>query len=128
MKEFLFIKIEELVGRVDRCVFIIKVSYSTTFDQLAILPNLLRSALSEDPQMKFVSCDLIKISDYSYDHQIELSSNHPTQEKFDQSMHQFNQRVLKILADNQIKIPFPSQTLRIDDLKALSQDHDRDPE
>lgn len=125
LREFLFIKLEELIGRVDRCTMIIKVAYSTTSDQLALLPQLLRSALCIDPCMEFVSCELIQISDFSYDYQIELSSHHQSQFEFDQAMHQFNQRVLKTLAENGIKIPFPSQTLRIDGLGALSQASDQ---
>lgn len=121
LRELLFMGIEESVGRVDRCVLTLKVAYSTTSAQLQALPDLLRVVVDEDPLMQFVSCELVQISDFSFNHQIELSSHHPTQYQFDQSMHQLNQHFLRALAAHGIEIPYPSQTLLIDGLKTLGQ-------
>ena len=82
------------------------------------VPDLLRSAVNYDPDLHCVACRLLKISACSYDHEIEISSTHRMQNDFEDSIHRLHQRFIKVLGDNDIEIPFPSQTLFVESLRS----------
>jgi MscS family membrane protein len=116
MRETLLVQLEELLERIDLYEITIGVSYSTTSEQLVRVPELLRSAVNVDPDLHFVACRLLKISAWSYDHEIEISSSHRMQNDFEDSIHRLHQRFIKVLGENDIEIPFPSQTLFFESL------------
>ena len=118
MRETLLVQLEELLDRIDLYEITIGVSYSTTSEQLVRVPELLRSAVDCDPNLHCVACRLLKISACSYDHEIEISSSHRMQNDFEDSIHKLHQRFIKVLADNDIEIPFPSQTLFVESLRS----------
>ena len=118
MRETLLVQFEELLDRIDLYEITIGVSYSTTSEQLVRVPELLRSAVDCDPNLHCVACRLLKISACSYDHEIEISSSHRMQNDFEDSIHKLHQRFIKVLADNDIEIPFPSQTLFVESLRS----------
>ena len=114
MRETLLVQLEELLERIDLYEITIGVSYSTTSEQLLRVPELLRSAVNIDPYLHCVSCRLLKISACSYDHELEISSTHRLQDDFEESIHRLHQRFIKVLAENNIEIPFPTQTLFVE--------------
>ena len=114
MRETIIVQLEELLERIDLYEFVIGVSYSTSPSQLSRVPDLLRSAVEVDPNLHFIACRLLKISDFSYDHEVELSSTHRLQDDFEDSIHALYQRIIVIFGDNGIEIPFPTQTLLVD--------------
>ena len=118
MRETLLVQLEELLERIDLYEITIGVSYSTTSEKLLRVPELLRSAVNYDPDLHCVACRLLKISACSYDHEIEISSSHRMQNDFEDSIHKLHQRFIKVLADNDIEIPFPSQTLFVESLRS----------
>ena len=118
MRETLLVQLEELLERIDLYEITIGVSYSTTSEQLVRVPELLRSAVDFDPDLHCVSCRLLNISACSYDHEIEISSSHRMQNDFEDSIHRLHQRIIKVLGDNDIAIPFPSQTLFVESTRS----------
>ena len=118
MRETLLVQLEELLERIDLYEITIGVSYSTTSEKLLRVPELLRSAVNYDPDLHCVACRLLKISACSYDHEIEISSSHRMQNDFEDSIHRLHQRFIKVLGDNDIEIPFPSQTLFVESLRS----------
>jgi MscS family membrane protein len=116
MRETLLVQLEELLERIDLYEITIGVSYSTSSEQLVRVPDLLRSAVNADPYLHCVACRLLKISACSYDHEIEISSSHRMQNDFEDSIHRLHQRFIKVLGENNIEIPFPSQTLFVESL------------
>ena len=118
MRETLLVQLEELLERIDLYEITIGVSYSTTSEKLLRVPELLRSAVNYDPDLHCVACRLLKISACSYDHEIEISSTHRMQNDFEDSIHRLHQRFIKVLGDNDIEIPFPSQTLFVESLRS----------
>ena len=114
MRETIIVQLEELLERIDLYEFVVGVSYSTTSSQLSRVPDLLRSAFESDPNLHCIACRLLKISEFSYDHEIELSSTHRFQNDLEDSIHALYQRIIMILGENNIEIPFPTQTLLVD--------------
>ena len=114
MRETIIVQLEELLERIDLYEFVIGVSYSTPSSQLSRVPDLLRSAVESDPNLHCIACRLLKISDFSYDHEVELSSTHRFQNDLEDSIHALYQRIITILGENNIEIPFPTQTLLVD--------------
>ncbi len=113
VRETLMLALEELLERVDLSEILVGVAYSTTSEQLQRIPELLRSVVAEDPQLNYEACRLVRISAFSYDHELEISSTHDLHDDFEDSMHRLNRRILAILAANGIEIPFPTQTLEL---------------
>ena len=114
MRETIIVQLEELLERIDLYEFVIGVSYSTPSSKLSRVPDLLRSAVESDPNLHCIACRLLKISDFSYDHEVELSSTHRFQNDLEDSIHALYQRIITILGENNIEIPFPTQTLLVD--------------
>ena len=114
LRETLLVQLEDLLERMDWYEIMIQVSFSTTSEQLVRVPELLRSAVDFDPHLHFVSCRLLKISAFGYDHELEISSSHRMENDFKDSIHRLHQRFIKVLRENDIEIPFPSQTLFVE--------------
>ena len=114
MRETILVQLEELLERIDLYEITIGVSYATSSEQLMRVPDLLRSAVNFDPNLHCVGCRLLKISASSYDHELEISSSHRMQNDFEDSIHRLHQRLIKVLGENNIEIPFPSQTLFVE--------------
>lgn len=113
VRESLLLALEELLERTSLCEIVVGVAYSTTPEQLQILPRLLESVVSEDSMLAFGACRLVRISSFSYDYELELRSNHMVHDDFEDSVHRLNCRILQVLADHHIQIPFPTQTLEL---------------
>ena len=113
VRETLLVALEELLERVSLSEVVVGVAYSTTPEQLQRIPDLMRTVVAEDPQLSFDACRLVRISTFSYDHELEIRSSHSVHDDFEDSVHQLNRRILEILAENGIAIPFPTQTLEL---------------
>ena len=113
VRETLLVALEELLERVSLSEVVVGVAYSTTQEQLERIPELMRSVVSEDSQLGFEACRLVRISAFSYDHELEIRSSHHTHDDFENSVHRLNRRILEVLAQHHIEIPFPTQTLKL---------------
>jgi MscS family membrane protein len=114
MRETLLVQLEELLERIELYEITIGDSYYTTSEQFVRVPELLRCAVNTDPYLNCVNCRLLKISAFSYGNELEISSTHRLQDDFEESIHRLHQCFIKVLADNNIEIPFPTQTLFVD--------------
>jgi len=103
-----------LLERIELYEITIGDPYYTTSEQLVRVPELLRCAVNTDPCLNCVNCRLLKISACSYDHELEISSTHRLQDDFQESIHRLHQRFIKVLAKNNIEIPYPTQTLFVE--------------
>ena len=113
VRENLLVALEEVLERISLCEIVVGVSYSTTPDQLRLIPELLKAVVSEDAQLVFEAARLVRISAFSYDYELELRSRHLVHDDFEDSVHRLNCRILDVLADHQIQIPYPTQTLEL---------------
>ena len=53
VRENLLVALEEVLERISLCEIVVGVSYSTTPDQLRLIPELLKAVVSEDAQLVF---------------------------------------------------------------------------
>ena len=113
VRETLLLALEELLERVSLSEVVVGVAYSTTPEQLERIPELMRAVVAEDSQLGFEACRLVRISAFSYDHELEIRSCHDTHDAFEDSVHRLNRRILEVLALHHIEIPFPTQTLEL---------------
>ena len=113
VREKLLVALEEVLERISLCEIVVGVSYSTTPDQLQLIPQLLKDIVSEDAQLEFEAARLVRISAFSYDYELEIRSLHLVHDAFEDSVHRLNCRILEVLADHQIQIPYPTQTLEL---------------
>jgi len=113
VRETLLVALEELLERVSLSEVVVGVAYSTTPQQLERIPELMRSVVAEDSQLDFEACRLVRISAFSYDHELEIRSCHAMHDDFENSVHRLNRRILEVLSQHRIEIPFPTQTLEL---------------
>ncbi len=113
VRETLLVALEELLERVSLSELVVGVAYSTTPQQLERIPELMRSVVAEDSQLDFEACRLMRISAFSYDHELEIRSCHAMHDDFENSLHRLNRRILEVLSQHRIEIPFPTQTLEL---------------
>ena len=113
VRETLLVALEELLERVSLSELVVGVAYSTTPQQLERIPELMRSVVAEDSQLDFEACRLVRISAFSYDHELEIRSCHAMHDDFENSLHRLNRRILEVLSQHRIEIPFPTQTLEL---------------
>ena len=113
VRETLLVALEELLERVSLSELVVGVAYSTTPQQLERIPKLMRSVVAEDSQLDFEACRLVRISAFSYDHELEIRSCHAMHDDFENSLHRLNRRILEVLSQHRIEIPFPTQTLEL---------------
>ena len=113
LREQLLMHLGELVERAQLSAINLGLSYGTTPEQLQRFPDLMKQAVARDSALDFQACRLERIGAFSYDHVLEFRSNHTTHEAFEDSLHALNRRIIEILAQHQIEIPFPTQTLML---------------
>ncbi len=106
-------QLEEVVERAQLSEIPIGIAYGTAADQLARVPELMRAAVDQDPQLRCGACRLERIAACSYDHVLEFSSSHTNHDAFEDSLHDLNRRVISTLEAEGIEIPFPTQTLML---------------
>ena len=111
IRELTLLKLGQLVSRAKASEVVLRIAKGTSPSQLQRVPGLIQQALSQDPELEFLSCRLEKIAAYSYDHIIELSSIHDNHDAFEDSIHALNRRMIETLVDQGIDIPYPTQTL-----------------
>ena len=113
VRETLLVALEELLERVSLCEIVVGVAYSTSPDQLRLIPELLKAVVLEDAQLVFEAARLVRISSFSYDYELEIRTRHLVHDDFEDSVHRLNCRILEVLANHQIQIPYPTQTLEL---------------
>ena len=106
-------QLEEVVERAQLSEIPIGIAYGTAADQLARVPELMRAAVEQDPQLRCGACRLERIAAFNYDHVLEFSSSHTNHDAFEDSLHDLNRRVISTLEAEGIEIPFPTQTLML---------------
>ncbi|QVV68606.1 mechanosensitive ion channel family protein [Synechococcus sp. LA31] len=113
LREQLLVHLEELVERAELSEIALGLAYGTTAQQLKRLPALMQQVVEEDPCLQFQACRLGRIGAFSYDHVLEFRSSHLEHDDFEDSLHELNRRIIKILETHGIEIPFPTQTLML---------------
>ena len=113
LREQLLLHLEELVERAELSEIALGIAYGTTADQLERLPALMQQVVEQDPALQFLACRLERIGAFSYDHVLEFRSSHLEHDDFEESLHELNRRIIKILETHGIEIPFPTQTLML---------------
>ncbi|MFL0768244.1 MAG: mechanosensitive ion channel family protein [Prochlorococcus sp.] len=108
IREFLLLHLQEIIDTVAKSRIVIGVSYDTTSEQLKIIPELIRNLVNSDSQFSFRSCRLMNISEFTYDFVFDFRSSHPTYIAFKDGINQINQTILRVFADHNIIIPFPT--------------------
>jgi len=78
----------------------------------------MRAMVAEDSQLDFEACRLVRISAFSYDHDLEIRSCHATHDDFKNSMHRLNRRIFEVLSQHRIEIPFHTQALELHSSKS----------
>jgi MscS family membrane protein len=118
LREQMLVHLEELVERAQLSEIALGIAYGTTVDQLRQIPALMQQVVEQDTALQFHACRLERIAAFSYDHVIEFSSGHPTHDDFEDSLHELNRRIIDILSREGIEIPFPTQTLMLNQTDA----------
>ncbi|WP_438982048.1 mechanosensitive ion channel family protein [Vulcanococcus sp.] len=113
LREQLLVHLEELVERAELSEIALGLAYGTTAQQLKRLPALMQQVVEEDPCLQFQACRLGRIGAFSYDHVLEFRSSHLEHDDFEDSLHELNRRIIKILETHGMEIPFPTQTLML---------------
>ena len=112
-KEALLIVLEECVERAQLSEMEVAVSYSTSSQSLQRLPGLLERVVCVDSQLIFGACRFEQIADFSYKFVLEFTSVHSVHDDFEDSIHDLNRRIVQLMDDEGIEIPFPTQTLNL---------------
>lgn len=113
MREKLMIVLHECVERAELSEMEVAVSYATSSESLKRLPDLLRHVVSVDQQLMFGACRFEQIADFSYKFVLEFTSLHSVHDDFEDSIHDLNRRIIQLMDDEGIEIPFPTQTLNL---------------
>ncbi len=113
LREQLLVQLGQAIARAKRSEIYLRIAYGTSPDLLRKMPELMEAAVAYDPQFQFLSCRLKRIGDFSYDHVIQISSEHSAHGEFMDGLNALNRRIIEILASNGIEIPLPTQTLKL---------------
>ncbi|MEC8442267.1 MAG: mechanosensitive ion channel domain-containing protein [Cyanobacteriota bacterium] len=107
-RERLLMKLEQMIAQIRHSSKIIRVAFNTSHDKLQRIPELVCEAVNSDPLLKFEKCEFLAISEFSYDFTLKFMGHHSDYSSFLKSVDKMNQRMVQILANNQIEIPFPT--------------------
>ena len=108
LQESLTLAFNQLIYRVDLSHFVLSVSYETTDEQLASIPDLVRGIISRTQGFELRACRLLAIAEFSYDFKCHLFSEGLSFTAFKDSIDWINRELLRELAAAEIVIPFPT--------------------
>ena len=108
MRKSLFVRFKQILAQVLMSRIVLRVSYQTSSEVRARIPAELRELVLRDDQIKFGSCELLKISDYSYDYIFDFRAFHLTYGLFLKAVDRINHDLLLYVESENIVMPFPT--------------------
>ena len=87
---------------------VLRVAYQTPETVRRRIPDQLKEIVCLDEQITFGSCELLKISDYSYDFIFDFRAFHPTYSLFLKAVDRINHDLLSYVERENIVMPFPT--------------------
>lgn len=94
-----------------RVLFTLGVSYATPYEKLARLPEIVRDIISNQEQATFDRAHFSQMNQFSLDFECVYYVEAPDITAHVQIQHAINLALIKKLSEEQIEIPFPTQTL-----------------
>ena len=108
LQESLSLAFSQLIHRVDLSHFVLRVSYSSTDQQLAAVPDILHGIIERTEGFELRSCRLMEIAEFSYNFKCRLFCKTLSYKQFKDSIDVINRELLRELAEAEIVIPFPT--------------------
>ena len=108
LQESLTLAFNQLIDRVDRSHFVLRVSYDSSDAQLAAVPGILRGIIARTPGFEVKACRLLEIAEFSYNFKCHLFCPSLSYKQFKDAIDAINKELLRELAAAEIVIPFPT--------------------
>ena len=110
LRDRLTLKTSEIIGQVSLSRFVVGVSYNTTSQQLAEIPELIREIVNEIDDLEYDSCKFEEINQFSYDFVVCVIGELKTYSNFLKAYDNLNKSLIAKFAEKNINIPFPTTT------------------
>ena len=108
LRKKIFVRFRQLIATVLMSRIILRVAYQTPESVRKRIPEDLKQIVLRDEQITFGSCELLKISDYSYDFIFDFRAFHPTYGIFLKAVDRINNDLLAYVEKENIVMPFPT--------------------
>ena len=108
MRKAMFVRFKQIIAQVLMSRIVLRVAYQTPEFVRRTIPEQLKQIVCLDEQVTFGSCELLKISDYSYDFIFDFRSFHPTYGSFLKAVDRINNDLLAWVERENIVLPFPT--------------------
>ena len=108
MRKAMFVRFKQIIAQVLMSRIVLRVAYQTPESVRRTIPDQLKQIVCLDEQVTFGSCELLKISDYSYDFIFDFRSFHPTYGSFLKAVDRINNDLLAWVERENIVLPFPT--------------------
>ena len=104
----IFVRFKQIIAQVLMSRIVFRVAYQTPEALRRRIPDQLKEIVCIDEQITFGSCELLKISDYSYDFIFDFRAFHPTYGLFLKAVDRINHDLLSYVERENIVMPFPT--------------------
>ena len=108
MRKAMFVRFKQIIAQVLMSRIVLRVAYQTPESVRRTIPEQLKQIVCLDEQVTFGSCELLMISDYSYDFIFDFRSFHPTYGSFLKAVDRINNDLLAWVERENIVLPFPT--------------------
>ncbi|MDA0258007.1 MAG: mechanosensitive ion channel [Cyanobacteria bacterium] len=108
IRKAMFVRFKQIIAQVLMSRIVLRVAYQTSEAVRRRIPEQLKQIVCLDDQVTFGSCELLKISDYSYDFVFDFRSFHPTYGAFLKAVDRINNDLLAYVERENIVLPFPT--------------------
>ena len=103
-----FVRFKQIIAQILMSRIVLRVAYQTPETVRRRIPDQLKEIVCLDEQITFGSCELLKISDYSYDFIFDFRAFHPTYGLFLKAVDRINHDLLSYVERENIVMPFPT--------------------
>lgn len=104
----MFVRFKQIIAQVLMSRIVLRVAYQTPEAVRRTIPEQIKQLVCLDEQITFGSCELLKISDYSYDFIFDFRAFHPTYGLFLKAVDRINHDLLRFVERENIVMPFPT--------------------
>ena len=104
----IFVRFKQIIAQVLMSRIVLRVAYQTPETVRRAIPEQIKQLVCLDEQITFGSCELLKISDYSYDFIFDFRAFHPTYGLFLKAVDRINHDLLRFVERENIVMPFPT--------------------
>jgi len=108
MRKAMFVRFKQIIAQILMSRIVLRVAYQTPESVRRRIPEQLKQIVCLDEQVTFGSCELLKISDYSYDFIFDFRAFHPTYGSFLKAVDRINNDLLAWVERDNIVLPFPT--------------------